>query len=405
MRFEWFIALRYLREGRVQTLLILAGVAVGVAVIVFLSALISGLQSSLIERTLGSQAHLVVRPPREEARVLPPDGPAAVTTRREKAVQRLRSIADWQQVRAAVDRVPGILATTPTVAGSAFVSRATTSKSVALRGVEPESFNRIINMEGRIVSGRYRIAGTEALIGTELADELGAAVGDKLRISSADGRGEVFTVSGIFDLGNKDVNERWVLVPLRAAQNLLDLVGGASTIEAKVEDIFGADAVARSVAERTGLLVDSWTRINAQLLIGLRSQNSSKYMIQFFVIVAVALGIASVLVVAVVQKSREIGIMKAVGTPTRRVTRIFLIQGALLGLAGSALGSALGAGLSLFFASLAKNPDGSPTFPVDLSPALFLAASLLATVTGLVAAVVPARRAARLDPAVVIRYG
>jgi lipoprotein-releasing system permease protein len=128
-------------------------------------------------------------------------------------------------------------------------------------------------------------------------------------------------------------------------------------------------------------------------------------MIQFFVIVAVALGIASVLIVSVVQKSREIGILKAMGASTRRVTRVFLIQGAILGLGGSLLGIALGSGLALFFATLARNPDGSPTFPVDLNLFLYLRAAGVATFTGLLAAVFPARRAAGLDPAGVIRYG
>ena len=405
MPFEWFIALRYLREGRSQTALILSGVAVGVGVIVFLSALINGLQTSLIERTLGSQAHLVVRPQREVARPLRRPAGEAITTRLEQTPQRLRSIAQWQQVRAAIDRLPGIVATTPTVAGSAFANRGNASKSIALRGVEPESFIRIIDLRRSMVSGRFRIGSGEAVIGKELADDLGVLVGDKLRLVTAEGRGEVFAVTGIFDLGNKDLNERWVLVALRAAQNLLDLTAGASTIEAKVADIFAADELATAVSRRTGLITDSWTRINAQLMVGLKSQNSSKYMIQFFVVVAVALGIASVLVVAVVQKSREIGILKAVGTSTKRVIRVFLIQGALLGLVGSALGCGLGAVLALSFANLAKNPDGSPTFPVELTLELYLSAAALATVTGLIAAAFPARRAARLDPAEVIRYG
>jgi lipoprotein-releasing system permease protein len=399
------IALRYLREGRTQTLLILSGVAVGVGVIVFLSALIDGLQSSLIERTLGSQAHLVIRPPREAPLRLQDRAGTAAAVRVERSPQRLRSITRWQQIAADLERLPGVLAVSPTVAGSAFVNRASASKSVALRGVVPERFQRIISFDGKMVAGRFRLSGDEAVIGAELAEDLGVSVGDKLRITTAEGRGEVFTLSGIFDLGNKDVNERWVLVSLRAAQSLLDLAGGASTLEAKLAEIFAADRFAERVASRTGLVVDSWTKINAQLMIGLRSQDSSKSMIQFFVVIAVALGIASVLVVAVVQKSREIGIMKAVGTSTRKVTRVFLIQGGVLGLLGSLLGCGLGAALALFFASLARNPDGSPTFPVALTPGLFLGAAALATVTGLCAAVVPARRAARLDPATVIRYG
>jgi lipoprotein-releasing system permease protein len=128
-------------------------------------------------------------------------------------------------------------------------------------------------------------------------------------------------------------------------------------------------------------------------------------MIQTFVVVAVALGISSVLVVSVVQKSREIGILKAMGTPTRRVLRIFLLEGAVLGLLGSAVGLLLGTGLSLGFASLAKTADGSPVFPVDLNAFLYVRTAAMATLTGLGSAYFPARRAANLDPADVIRYG
>jgi lipoprotein-releasing system permease protein len=106
-----------------------------------------------------------------------------------------------------------------------------------------------------------------------------------------------------------------------------------------------------------------------------------------------------------VQKSKEIGILKATGTTTRRITRIFLIQGAIVGFVGSLLGSGIGTALSLLFANLAKNPDGSATFPVDLGPERFLLAVSVAVIIGLIAAVAPARRAAGLDPAKVIRYG
>lgn len=405
MPFEWFVALRYLREGRMQTLLILAGVAVGVGVIIFLSALIDGLQATLIKQTLGYQAHLVVRPPEETPRLLFVEQGTERTARIEKPAQRLRSIRQWPQVLTTIARVPGITATSPTVAGSAFANRGEATRSVALRGVDPQRFNQIVDVAGNMQQGRFALSGTDVVIGVELARDLGASTGDKIRLITGEGRSDVFTVRGVFDLRNKDVNQRWVLVTLHAAQTLFDLAGGISTIEAKVDDIFAAEQLASRVAEQTALVADSWMKLNAQLLVGLRSQNSSRYMIEVFVIIAVALGIASVLVVWVVQKNREIGILRAVGTSRKKIMRIFLLQGGLLGLAGSLLGCLLGTGLALLFASLATNPDGSPTFPVDLNTRLYLSGIAIALVTGLVAAVAPARRAAGLDPAQVIRHG
>lgn len=405
MPFEWRVAMRFLREGRVQTLFILAGVGVGVGVIIFLSALINGLQASLVDKTLGTQPHVVVRPPDDVVRPMLSGDGLAVASRLQMPAQRLRTILRWQQVKGEVEALPGVAAVSPLVSGAAFALRGNANKSVAVRGVEPESYLTIIDMRRRMLEGEFAVSGSQAVIGAELARDFGLATGDTLRLSTPAGRNEVFLVAGVFDVGSKDLNERWVFVSLRQAQTLLDLAGGVSSIEMKVERIFDAEAVARAVASRTGLKAESWMTANRQLLVGLRSQSSSSYMIQLFVVVAVALGIASVLVVSVVQKSREIGILKAMGTTTKRVVRIFLLQGAVLGLVGSALGMLLGTLLALFFASLARNPDGSATFPVDLNLVLYLRSAAVATGTGLLSAVVPARRAARLDPAEVIRYG
>jgi lipoprotein-releasing system permease protein len=405
MSFEWIVAIRFLREGRFQTLLIVSGVGVGVGVIVFLSALISGLQRTLIERTLGTQAHVVLRLPDEMPRALAESGDATVVSQRIRPAQRPRSIVGWQQIEAVVERLPEVVASAPTVAGSAFALRGTASRSVAVRGVEPPSYLSIVRIDKYLNAGVFRLTGAETVIGVELARDLGAQVGDKVRLVAAEGRGGAFTVTGIFDLGNKDLNQRWVFVSLRAAQTMFDLAGGVSTIELTVTRLFDAERVAKRIRERTGLDADSWMTLNSQLLIGLRSQSASSYMIQTFVVVAVAFGIASVLAVSVVQKSREIGILRATGTRTRQILRIFLIQGGLVGLTGSLFGIAVGSGLALFFSSLARNPDGSPTFPIDLNLLLFGRTALVASVVGLLSAALPARRAARLDPVEVIRYG
>jgi lipoprotein-releasing system permease protein len=403
MRFEWFVAFRFLREGRTQTALILTGVALGVGTIVFLSALITGLQENIIGRTLGNQAHIVVRPPDDVPRVLAPDSGADL--RLIRPPQRLRAVQRWQQVAALIRASPGVIAVAPTVNGPAFALRGEGSKAVAIRGLDPAEYLAIVDLRSRIVEGSLRITGFQAVVGIELAKDLGLAVGDKLRLLVGNGTTAVYTVVGTLDIGNKDLNERWVLVPLRAAQTLFGLEGGVSTIEVKVDEIFSAQPIAGRLAAQTGLSAESWMTSNAQLLVGLRSQSSSSIMIQTFVILAVALGIASVLAVSVVQKSKEIGILMAFGTSRAKILRIFLLQGGAVGLVGSLGGVLIGIGLGVFFASLAKNPDGTATFPVILRGDLYFRAAATATITGLLAAVIPARRAATLDPAVTIRNG
>ncbi|MDO9018211.1 MAG: ABC transporter permease [Deltaproteobacteria bacterium] len=406
MPISWFLALRFLREGRMQSVLIVAGVSVGVAVMVFLSALIDGLQSSLVAQTLGTQAHVVVRPPDEVARPLRrPEAGVAVAARVEQTAQRARSIVGWQQVVVTLAAMPGVTAVSPVVSGPAVALRGNATRAVVLYGVDPDRFARIYPVRQRMVAGRFDPTSTSCVIGRELAVDLGVVVGDRVRLAPVGGAGDVYLVAGVFDLGNREVNRRWVVVSMRGAQTMLDLVGGVSSVDLRVREIFAADAVAADVTARTGLVADSWMKTNAQLLVALRSQASSSQMIQFFVILAVAMGIASVLVVSVVQKGKEIGILRAMGTARGTVLRVFLLQGALVGLAGSVLGTALGAGLGAGFAAAARNADGSPTFPITVSLALVARSAGVAFLTGVLAATLPARRAARLDPAVAIRNG
>jgi lipoprotein-releasing system permease protein len=406
MPFEWFVALRYMRDAKGQTALIMAAVSVGVSVIVFLSALIDGLQASLIDKTLGSQAHVTLRVPREVPRPLTTSGPdRAVARTVQPSSQRLRSIDQWPVVMADAERAAGVVAASPMVAGAGFAVRSEAKNPVVIRGVEPERYVAIVDVRRRLVAGRFDVGGGDVAVGAALANDLGVGVGDKIRLATTEGVEDVVTISGIFTLGNEAVDRTWVITSLRHAQALYALPGGVTTIELKVADVFDAERVAREVNGRTGLDADSWMKLDAELLSGLSAQNSSKNMIQFFVVVAVALGIASVLIVSVVQKSREIGILRAVGTPSRRVLLVFLIQGGVLGLAGSFVGSALGALFSKVFEGLARGPDGAPKFPVTLDLRLFVFATALATGVGLLAAVIPALRASKLDPATAIRHG
>lgn len=399
--FEWLVALRFLREGRMQSVLILAGVTGGVAVIIFLSQLINQLQASIIDRVLGSQAHIVIRPIEETTRrALSPEGVAAIVQPRE---QRLRSIDQWESVAALAEASPGIVAVSPVVSGPAFAMRGGASKSVVVMGVRPERYRLVVKMDEHMKRGRFEIGGTNTIIGAELAKDLGVTVGDKIRLVSADGRDETLTVTGLFDIGNRDLNRRWVFTTIKLAQNLLDLAGGTSNIDLTVNDLFGASAIADRLRTQTGLTVDSWMQTNSGLLNALFNQSVSNNLIRVFVTLIVALGISSVLVVSVVQKQKEIGILRAMGAGRRRVMTIFLLQGGIVGLVGSMFGSGLAWVLLATFSRIYKSPDGSLLFSPHLDPKLVVLAWLVAMSVGVLAATIPARRAARLDPVQAIR--
>jgi lipoprotein-releasing system permease protein len=399
MWIEWTIATRFLREGKAQSTLILVGIAVGVAVIVFLTALITGLQGNIIERTLGTQAHIKVQPPEERNRILPPADGSVQLVLENKRAQRLRSINNWQQVRDLLDSLPSVRAVSPVISGPAFARRGEALESVALVGIDAARYQRIIPIQDDIVAGVFRIGAGDAVIGRQLATELGLGIGDKIRIDGGQGRESVVNVAGIFELGVRDIDARFVYLDMKQAQSLLDLPGAATLIDLTVDDIFAAQDVAARIARLTGLKAESWMETNAQLMNALRSQSLSTQMISVFVALSVALGIASVLSVSVVQRTREIGILRAMGTTRPQMLRVFLVQGALFGLAGSVLGGLAGYGLVGAF-----NTFGPKLFFIPLDPWLPVAAALLATVTGTVSAAVPARRAARLDPVEAIRH-
>ena len=401
---EWIVALRFLREGRIQTMFIVGGVAIGVAVIVFMSALLAGLQGNLFQRVLSSQAHIVLEPPRQSARPQLPAAPGQTVLRTiQTPAQRIGSIDQWQKVRDALGRRADVETVSPVVTGSAFAARGDTSQAVTVLGIDPELYRRVVPLPDKLVAGAWRLSGSEVLVGSQLLDNLGVQLGDKLRLTGASGSALTLTISGVYDLGARAVNERNVYVLLPTAQNLVNLPGGVSRLELTVAEPFAAEDIAQSIGRQTGLQSLSWIASNNQFFLGLNAQRMSSNLIRLFVALSVAAGIASVLVVSVVQRSRDIGILRAMGGSRGQLRRVFLIQGALVGLAGSLAGSALAALLVAGWRLVAKNPDGTPLFPIVIESELVLAASLLATLTGLLAAVTPAARAARLEPVEAIR--
>lgn len=401
--FEWIAAMRFLAEGRMQTTFILIGCAIGVAVIVFLSAVLTGMQQNIIRRSLLSQAHIVIQPAEEVARPQPRGTPGGEVAVVQKRTQRLLSIDQWQRMIGEIRDVPGVSVVSASVSGPAFALRGDANRSVSVAGIVPDEYNRIVPLPDKMVAGTWRLSSTDVLVGTELAKDLGAGVGDKIRLASPAGSDLTLTITGIFDLGSRGVNERNVYVLMRTAQDLLNLPGGASTINVTVDDIWAAEDVAQRISAKVGVEADSWIRTNQQFFIALNAQTISNIVLRISVGISVALGIASVLVVSVVQKSREIGILRAMGASRQQVMNVFLIQGGVVGLAGSFIGSGIAAFALHLWQAMLRNPDGTPLFLLEFDPRLVLWAAAIATLTGIAAAATPARRAAKLDPVVAIR--
>ena len=425
--FERLVATRFLREGRMQTLLIIVGVAAGVAVVAYISALITGLQKNTLDKTLGAQAHvslsalddrvLAARLPASAPAVAPAPATTSLVQTQPRA-QRPRSVANWQALVPLLEAMPGVAAVSPMVAGAGLALRGEAQKSIALVGVDLDRYDRIVGLRSKVVAGVARLGPGEAILGRELADDLGLRVGDRLTVVTAGptaslvaGTGAntsannsaALRVTALVDLGVRELNRRTVIVPLRAAQSLVGLPGGATNLDLTLLDVWAASSLADRLAARWPYKVESWQQTNAQLVSALNAQSVSTALIRGVVLLVVVLGISSVLVVSVVQKQREIGILRAMGATRGQVLRIFLLQGAIVGALGSALGVVLALGLIWAFTAFVRGSDGLPLFNISLSAALALRIAAIATLCGVLAAIAPARRAARLDPAQAIR--
>jgi lipoprotein-releasing system permease protein len=388
------LAWRFLVEGRSQTLLIIAGVTIGVAAYVFITATMVGVQASMIEDTLGTQAHLsVLEEPAAPAPQLAGDGAIARTV--QPPEPRQTPFDQWQRTAERVRATPGIRAVCPLLTGAALAVRGGGQQAVQIIGAEPADLAAVVDIPSNIQEGSWSPGADQAAIGADLAAELGLRPGSTLLLQAGNRQATV-RVAGTFAMGSAAVDEQWVVLNLRGAQILLDRPGDITRIDATVDEVFAAEQVARAVAARTGRPVESWIVRNGALLSALSAQDQSTQLIRVFTLLAVAMGIASVLAVTVVQRRGQIGILRAMGIRASVVLQIFLWQGALLGTLGAALGTGLGALTGAALATVVP-------FPIVVDAPAAATATLISVGTGLLSALWPARSAARMDPAAAIR--
>ena len=402
--FELTVALRFLREGRMQTALIIGGAAIGVAVIFFITAVLTGVQSDLIRRVTGAQPHVIIKPPEETVAPLVAgsvDAPrlAAVQAR----PQRLTTIDGWQALARTAELTPGVLAVAPVASGGALGIKGDASRSVVILGTELERYLRVVRLDDKIAAGVLQLEPGDAFVGIDLAKDLGAVLGDRFRVQSAQGASEVFRIRALLDLGSRDLNRRYVYTDLRAAQSLLGIPGRVTSLDVSVRELMGADNVAGLLRAQSGQLIESWIQNNNFIFAAINNQNIMTTLIKVFITIVVALGIASVLVVSVVQKRKEIGILRAIGATRRQMQSVFLMQGVVVGVCGALLGSGLGLLLVVIFSHVLRNAEGKALFSLTFDFSLIGIVVLAAGVLGLLSAMLPARNAARLDPALAIR--
>lgn len=381
MRLPFKIANRFLWSNKAQTILIALGIAVGVAVQIFIGSLITGLQESLINKTVGNSPHVKITS--------------------EDKYFNLDDV-DLEKIKNADDNINAV---SYSLDVPALISKGDKNTSILLRGFDLQRADKIYNIKNRIIEGKS-YWGDKINIGKDLAKEFDIKVGEKINIITSGGKSKEFEVAGIYDFKVSNLNKSWVLLNISSLQEFIEN-NSISSVEIKVNDIFSADLVAENVKNNvsSNLKVTNWKQENEELLSGLKGQSISSTMIQVFVLIAVVLGIASVLAITVLQKSKQIGILKAMGIKDRQASYIFLFQGLMLGILGGILGSALGLGLLYSFSKFAVNKDGTPVVEVSIKYGFIVFSAFTAILSAGFASLIPAVKSSKLNPIEVIKNG
>lgn len=369
------IAARFLRSSSAQTALIVAGIGVGIAVQIFVGSLISSLQDDLVDSTVGSSPHVTL---------VPAEG--------ESVSQDLVTIAvEEPEVTTAVAvRRMSVIHSTPEG-----------SFPLSVTAGSADGLDSIYQLSSRVVDGAYSLEPGEILVGIGFSEDAGATVGETLPVVLPDGERAEYAVSGVFDLGAAAPNERFAFLAAESAADALGFEDDEhSAIEIQVDDVFGSSEVAKRLeAAAADVTVVDWQAENQELLSGLAAQSGSSLMIQTFVLVAVALGIASTLSISAVQKARQIGICKAMGMTDAAAARIFLLQAAILGASGVAAGIALGYLLIWGFSFAPVE------FSVRPSATLIAVSAAIGIAVAMLSSIIPSRSTSRVDPIEVIQGG
>lgn len=386
MRLACSIAIRFLKSGKGQTILIALGIAIGVSVQIFIGLLITGLQQSLIDKTIGRSPQITVTA-KEDGKTIPDAAALAA---------KIQGYGDE------------IVAAEPSSDGSAFLSFSDKTDPILFRGMDLAASDQILRIGEGIYEGRLPHADDEIIVGKDLAEKLALSSGDTVKIAIPYGTEKEYKVSGLYDLKVASINSSWIIGTLSATQAFFDYGSGVTSIGIKVKTPFEADNTATKLSSYIGdgnLTFTDWKTQNEQLLSGLNGQSISSIMIQVFVLVSVVLGIASVLAITVMQKSKQVGILKAMGITDRISSLVFLFQGLFLGLLGAVLGVLLGVGLCVMFVTFARNPDGTALIAISVDYGFIALSAGIAVLAAIVASLIPARKSSQLNPIEVIRNG
>jgi len=375
------IAIRFLKASKWQTVLIVVGISVGVAIQIFIGILITSLQSSLVNDVIGNSSQITVVSSSDVDRQI--EG-------YDDIIESLEDFDELTAISVAQD-------------SQGLTNASASSTSIFLRGFEFDDADKIYNIKDRIIEGDLPEDNYEVLIGKEFGKELKLEVGDKFYVLFGTDIEQEVQITGIYDFNAKAINELWVLTPLESAQEIL--VEGNDTVtsiemQVQQEFYFEADTIAEEMEDEIDnddVEVTNWIDQNEDLQSGLQAQSTSSYFIQAFAIISVIIAIASILSITVLQKSRQLGILKAMGITNKDASKVFLYEGLFFGICGAIGGILLGMFLLFGFSF------SSSVLEIIIDPIFLLISAAIVTASAVIASLSPAIKSSKLDPIDIIR--
>jgi lipoprotein-releasing system permease protein len=392
MPWQLFVALRYLTSKHKEkfisiiSLISVLGVAVGVAALIVVIAVMSGFDNDLKEKMIGTNAHMVVE---AEYGVKPSD-----------------------EILSMITSTPHVLAASFYLQGQALIRSNENVTGVIVKGIDPVMEENVSKIKQYITKGAVDLEKDSVIVGSELASRLKLKLGDGVTlVSQSDTKGEKFRVTGIFTSGMYEYDMNLVYLNMAKAQGLFAAPGLASGISIKADDAFDALKIKDELKKKMGpgFTVRTWMDMNKNLIAALKLEKTVMFLILTLIVIVACLNIASALIMTVLEKTRDIGILKAIGASNDNIMAVFALEGASIGLLGTALGTALGIGLcwclkTYKFINLPQEIYYIDKLPVKLEAQdliLIVASSLIIS---LVATIYPAYKASKLDPTEALRY-